>query len=764
MINGKTNGILQQPTSLPANLSFSNVADGFVHFREESFGRAHPTREECVRARRVIIKVGSSVVTRTTDSRLALGRMGALVEQLEALQRSGRQVILVTSGSISVGKQRLRQQQILNSTPIEMQIQGVEKMGFRACAAAGQSGLMALYDSLFSLMDMQAAQFLVTPSDFDDLAFRETLLNTTEEVLNAGVMPVFNENDAISHRKDLAKADGNLSFADNDGLATLLAMVLKAELLVLMTDVDGVYTGPPSGKSSELILTYCPEIHDEKIQLGTKSTGGRGGMASKVKSAWTAADNGVTTVVANGKVPENLLKIVAGQLVGTLFSMQQAQCLTESQAVLGQIEEDEIAGMEMAEKARDAARQLRALSTEKREELLRRIADSLEANQEEIMQENAADVEAAMDKIAPALMQRLLLKPNKIAQLADGIRKIADMNEPINKILRKMEIAKDLVLEQVTSPIGVLLIIFEARPDALPQIVSLAIRSGNGLLLKGGKEAMRSNAVLHRIICQTIQEYVDPSLIGLVRSREEIDDLLRLDKVIDLVIPRGSNKLVSYIQSHTKIPVLGHADGICHIYVDKEADIKTAIEVCVDSKIDYPAACNAVEKILVHSDLAEDGRLFKLQSALREANITIYGGEKASFTLSLPRAPSDRHEYGSLEVSLELVNSMTDAIQHIHTYGSAHTECIITENEQAAETFLSAVDSACVFHNASTRFSDGYRFGLGAEVGISTSRIHARGPVGVEGLLTTRWLMRGKGQIVSKDKGVEYTFKSLPLE
>eukprot|EP01024_Parvocaulis_polyphysoides_P023436 TRINITY_DN21668_c0_g1_i2.p1 TRINITY_DN21668_c0_g1~~TRINITY_DN21668_c0_g1_i2.p1 ORF type:complete len:352 (-),score=24.16 TRINITY_DN21668_c0_g1_i2:80-1063(-) len=326
-----------------------------------------------------------------------------------------------------------------------------------------------------------------------------------------------------------------------------------------------------------------------------------------------------------------------------------------------------------------------------------------------------------------------------------------------------MEIAKDLVLEQVTSPIGVLLIIFEARPDALPQIVSIAIRSGNGLLLKGGKEATRSNQCLHKIITDAISEDIDPHVVGLVQSREEISDLLRLDKVIDLVIPRGSNKLVSHIQQNTKIPVLGHADGICHIYVDKDADIKTTVDICVDSKKDYPAACNAVEKILVHESLAQDGRLFKLQSALRDAQITIYGGQKASHSLSLSRAPSDRHEYGSLEVTLEIVNSMEEAIDHIHKFGSSHTDCIITENETQAEKFLKAVDSACVFHNASTRFSDGYRFGLGAEVGISTSRIHARGPVGVEGLLTTRWLMRGSGQIVNKDKGVEYTFKPLPI-
>lgn len=421
---------------------------------------------------------------------------------------------------------------------------------------------------------------------------------------------------------------------------------------------------------------------------------------------------------------------------------------------------------DMACQARAAARQLQALSTEDRVKILHTIADEIEANESKIMRENEADVTAATGKISESLLQRLILKPTKIAQLADGIRAIAKQEEPIGKLITKTELADGLVLEKVTSPIGVLLIIFEARPDALPQIASLAIRSGNGLLLKGGKEAVRSNAVLHSIIVDCI-ERVAPSvgkgLIGLVTSRDEIDALLGLSDVIDLVIPRGSNQLVSYIQSNTKIPVLGHADGICHIYVDPTADDAMAKEICVDSKIDYPAACNAVEKILVHESMKGE-RLDSLILALKDAGVTVHGGERAVAELGLPAAPSPRHEYSSLDVTVELVSSMDEAIDHIHANGSGHTESVITEDSSIAEEFLKKVDSACVLHNASTRFSDGYRFGLGAEVGISTSRIHARGPVGVEGLMTTRFLLRGHGQIVKKDTGVTYTHKKLPLE
>lgn len=380
------------------------------------------------------------------------------------------------------------------------------------------------------------------------------------------------------------------------------------------------------------------------------------------------------------------------------------------------------------------------------------------------MAENAKDIEASSQaNVADALLQRLILKPNKIAQLAHGIRAIAKQEEPIGRLLNRTEIAEGLILDKVTSPIGVLLIIFEARPDALPQIAALAIRSGNGLLLKGGKEAANSNVLLHSLIADAIQEVapeVGRDLIGLVTTRGEIDDLLKLHDVIDLVIPRGSNALVSYIQSNTKIPVLGHADGICHIYVDSAADMDKAIKLCVDSKVDYPAACNAVEKILVHVALVGD-KVTALVKALQHAGVTVHGGEKASTILSLPAAPSARIEWGTLDVTVELVGGLDEAIDHIHTNGSGHTECIITEDKQVADDFLKRVDSACVFHNASTRFSDGYRFGLGAEVGISTARIHARGPVGVEGLLTTRYLMRGDGHYVEKDKGVTYTHKKL---
>ncbi|KAE9618099.1 putative glutamate-5-semialdehyde dehydrogenase, Glutamate 5-kinase [Lupinus albus] len=325
-----------------------------------------------------------------------------------------------------------------------------------------------------------------------------------------------------------------------------------------------------------------------------------------------------------------------------------------------------------------------------------------------------------------------------ISNLAKSVRMLADMEEPIGQILKRTELADNLTLEKLSCPLGVILIIFESRPDALVQIAALAIRSGNGLLLKGGKEAKRSNEVLHKVITSAIPDTVGDKLIGLVTTREAIPDLLKLDDVIDLVVPRGSNKLVSQIKDTTKIPVLGHSDGICHVYVDKEANIEMAKQIIKDSKTDYPAACNAMETLLIHKDLSTNGGLDQLVVELKNEGVELYGGPRASTLLNIAEARSFHHD--------------------------SHTECIVTENLEVAETFLCQVDSAAVFHNASTRFCDGARFGLGAEVGISTSRIHARGPVGVEGLLTNRWILKGNGQVVEGDRGVTYSHKELPLK
>ncbi|XP_078179059.1 delta-1-pyrroline-5-carboxylate synthase 1-like isoform X2 [Carex rostrata] len=694
--------------------------------------------------KRIIVKVGTAVVTRT-DGRLAIGRLGALFEQLQELNSQGYEVILVTSGAVGVGRQRLRYRKLLNSSFSDLQKPQVELNG-KACAAVGQSGLMALYDSLFSQLDVASSQLLVTDNDFKDPEFRNQLCSTVNTLLSLKVIPVFNENDA----------DSSGIFWDNDSLAALLALESKADLLVLLSDVEGLYNGPPSDSKSELIDTYIKEKHDETITFGDKSRVGRGGMQAKVKAASCAATQ-IPVVITSGFTRDSILKVLQGKKVGTLFP-------TESMLKEIVVSTKDISSRDMAVSARDCSRRLQSISSEERKKILLDVADALEANEAKIRAENEADVAVAQEAgYEKALISRLTLKPGKISSLAKSIRVLANMDDPIGQILKRTEVADELVLEKKSSPLGVLLIVFESRPDALVQIASLAIRSGNGLLLKGGKEAMRSNAILHKVITGAIPASVGEGLIGLVTSRDEIADLLKLDDVIDLVIPRGSNKLVSQIKASTKIPVLGHADGICHVYIDKSADMSMAKKIVLDAKIDYPAACNAMETLLVHKSLLKSAGIKDIIFELESKGVVIFGGRTASKELSIPKAESFHHEYSSMACTIEFVDDVNAAIDHIHRYGSAHTDCIVTSDDEVADIFLKQVDSAAVFHNASTRFSDGARFGLGAEVGISTGRIHARGPVGVEGLLTTRWILKGNGQVVNSDEGIVYTHKILPL-
>ncbi len=392
---------------------------------------------------------------------------------------------------------------------------------------------------------------------------------------------------------------------------------------------------------------------------------------------------------------------------------------------------------ERAAAARAAQRSLGSAEATVRTAALESLAELLAERQADLLAANAADLSAAdAQGLSGPLRDRLGLSPGKIATLIDGVRALASGGDPIGVVRRATELDEGLVLRQVSSPLGVLLIIFESRPDAVIQIGSLALRSGNAVLLKGGREAARSNEALVGCLRDALSVVgLDPEAVVGVPGRDEVAELLALDGLIDLVIPRGSGALVRHIQENTRIPVLGHAEGICHLYLDAAADPSMAAHVAVDGKCDYPAACNATETLLVHDEF-----LPKFQQ-VRDALLA------RGVKLIEPSTESDwRTEYGELTLNVRAVPSLDAAIDHIHTYGSGHTDSIVTDDPAAATRFLNEVDSASVFHNASTRFADGYRYGLGAEVGIATGRIHARGPVGVDGLLTTRWLLRGSGQ------------------
>ena len=396
---------------------------------------------------------------------------------------------------------------------------------------------------------------------------------------------------------------------------------------------------------------------------------------------------------------------------------------------------------EIAKKAKSASKQIAVLPTNIKNFALLKIADVLEKNKQEIFEANKKDLENAKylvteGKITQSTYNRLKLDENKMRDMILGVKDIAQLEDPIGKILLRRELDEGLILTKVSCPIGVLGIIFEARPDVITQVSALSIKSSNAVILKGGKESVNTNKTIMSIIQNSLKstEGFPENVLNQVFTRDDVAEMLKQDKYIDLIIPRGGNNLVKFIKENTKIPVLGHADGICHIYVDEFADIEKAKNIIIDAKTQYPSACNAVETILVNKN-------FKYSEELK--NVLTEAGVEIIFS------PESWHkEYGEKKLAYKLVNSMAEAIEHINEYSSGHTESIITENESNAKIFMNSVDSAGVYHNVSTRFADGFRYGFGAEVGISTNKTHARGPVGLEGLTIYKYLLEGNGNIV----------------
>ncbi|NLN62175.1 MAG: glutamate-5-semialdehyde dehydrogenase [Myxococcales bacterium] len=406
---------------------------------------------------------------------------------------------------------------------------------------------------------------------------------------------------------------------------------------------------------------------------------------------------------------------------------------------------------EKARLARQASFQLATIPAAIRNEAIGKMAALLKAHTNDILAANETDMAAARQEgISDVLIKRLGLNEQKLDDIIASLNDVQRLPDPLGKKSLVRELDDDLLLERISTPIGVIGIIFESRPDALVQISSLCVKSGNAAILKGGSEALHTNRALFACISQALAD-TDPRFAGslhMAETREDIAALLALDSDIDLMIPRGSNELVQHIQNNTKIPVMGHADGICHVYIDKDADLEMALRITRDAKCQYPAVCNAVETLLVHADIAA-----RFLPALPQtlADVALRGCARTQQHIACEAATEEdwRTEYNDLVLAIRIVDSLDDAIAHINTFGSHHTDSIVTSDSAAAERFLAGVDSSSVMWNASTRFADGFRYGFGAEVGISTHRIHARGPVGLEGLVTYKYRIVGSGNIVA---------------
>ena len=422
--------------------------------------------------------------------------------------------------------------------------------------------------------------------------------------------------------------------------------------------------------------------------------------------------------------------------------------------------------VKVAESAKEASISLGQSTNKQRCEALTGMANALNDNADEILKANVQDLERSeKEGLNKSLLSRLQLTKTKLKGCIDGVLKVSNLADPIGKRQLHRELDENLILERVTVPLGVLGVIFESRPDALIQIASLAVRSGNGALLKGGSEAKDTNqAIMDSLDKGLRKSNVGSGALSLLTTRQESLGLLRLDKFVNLIIPRGSNELVQFIQENTRIPVLGHADGICHLYVDNSVDIDKAISIALDSKIQYPAACNAIETLLIHEDVAE--MFLKKGLPIFSSEGVTLKGDTMSQALGVKNKADESDwskEYLDLILSIKIVRNVNEAIEHIRKYSSRHTEAIVTDDKMVAEKFLSSVDSAGVYHNCSTRFADGFRYGFGAEVGISTQTLPPRGPVGLEGLVTYRYYLRGDGDLVKDFASGDRSFSHIDL-
>lgn len=419
-----------------------------------------------------------------------------------------------------------------------------------------------------------------------------------------------------------------------------------------------------------------------------------------------------------------------------------------------------------AREAKNASIIMATLSRETKDAALNAIITALKANSEEILASNKLDVDKAIaDGLDSSIVKRLTFSEAKIEDLVDGIKSLIALEDPVGVKQQETKLDDDLVLTRISAPIGVIGVIFESRPDALVQISTLCLKSSNGVILKGGSEAINTNKILAKVINEaTVSCGMPEGWITLATTREEVNEMLDMHEYIDLLIPRGSNQFVQYIMNNSKIPVLGHADGICHTYIDKYADIDMAVKVAVDAKTQYVSVCNATETILVHSDIAPK-LLPSLKEALEAKSVEILGCDKTCKIIQVGYADDSEWvtEYLDYKVSIKVVDSLDEAIEHINNYGSGHTDAIITACQQSAELFMDRVDSGNVYWNCSTRFADGFRYGFGAEVGVSTSKIHARGPVGLEGLLIYKYKLYGNGNIVDDYATKKKKFKHIKV-
>jgi len=737
------------------------------------------SRQDLHKAKRVVIKVGTSVLTRGEEFGISLTHLASLVEQVCKLVHEGREVIIVTSGAVGFGKMRLQVQSVMSQTVRNTLSWGANSnplnLDSRACAATGQSGLMTLYDAMFSQYGVSIAQILVTMSDFQVDAHRANMCETIRELISLGIVPVCNENDVfysntassefiMSHQntrietfnpnwdRNQATGEGGdqskvVRLTANDSLSALLAVELQADLMITLSSVDGIYTAPPGrlssmGTTPKLLNTLNPSGTEfAAIEFGRDQRVGRGGMAAKVDAAKFALNHGVHVVLANGLKRDVLDKILLGKTEGTLFTNAAAR---------------DTAPHVKAAEARSAGKAMAYMNASHRKKILEDIAKDISKKTELLISANTDDM-AALGTMTPQDgplrdLKRYTLNKRKLESVVTGIEQMAfSAANSVGRNLKWCKVTDGLYLEQEAVPMGVVLCVYEAEPDIVPQVAALCIASGNAALFKSQMSTTPKTAeVFHSIVITALKNNgVSPKAIMMLDQRDDLEEYLGLTENVDLVIPRGSSQLIDYISHNTKIPVLGDAEGLCHVYVHSDADFDIAQRVILDSKCETSRGHYAMETLLLHSSWMDDGRFEDLIAPLIKAGVTVHSGPRlrAQYKAHVAKLAPARsfQEFGAMACAVEVVSSLEDAIEHINEFGSNHTDVVVSEDELVVKQFSREIESACVFVNASTRLSDGFVFGLGAEVGVSTRKGPLRGPVGIEGLMTAKWTLKGRG-------------------
>jgi len=677
-------------------------------------------------SQRVVIKIGTGVLS-SGDGRLDLNVLRDLCGQMCNLHDSGKEIVIVTSGAVASGRARLG----IDAGEMDVPLQ-------QASAAVGQSLLMEQYNSFFSRRGKCVAQIPLTQQDFSDEARFRNIVGTLERLLKMRVITIVNENDAVATEElDPSGGKDERLFGDNDVLSTLVAGGIGADSLAILSTVDGLLG--EDRRAISAVFGFDGGIW--KLDFGGNT--GRGGLASKLKAMKKAGDGGIYGVIANGKSQNILERIFAGERVGTIFARKKKETPAQERDYCQKI----------ALLAKESGQAMAKIPEAKRNGALLAAAELIDENSADILKENEADVsEARAAGHNAAFVERLSLGEKGVGALSATLRSVARQELAREKIA-EWNVAGGLKITKVRVPLGALLLIFESRPDVTIEGAALAIKSGNAIILKGGKEAARTNHALTGVLQKAGEMFGLPK--GAIQvfegTREDLGLLLKRSDCLDLVAPRGGGNLLRFVRKNSEMPVLSAGGGNCHLYVHEDADAEIALRIALNAKTQKPSACNAIETLLVHEKIA--GTFLPMLAE----RMTRKGVElrccRASFAMlqgfGVKKATDAdwATEFLGLVLAVRVVAGLDEAVRHVNKYGTRHSEAIVTQNKEAADSFCGAVDCACAYWNASTRFSDGGQFGFGAELGISTQKLHVRGPIGLDSLYTYKYKIAGNGNV-----------------